>query len=196
MNVVAAMAGSTSRPRTGSRSIVSPASGPRLGHGNRPGKAPVRYFGRFFYTTGSVSVVVPAGEVRIEVAKGLEYRPRSLSTRVATGETRRLTLILERAVDVAALNYDPGDAHLHFPRMTESDDALIFDLLEAEDIRYGAVLAYNENVGPYTAIRERLGSPQLRGLGEGVGAAAGRLPHLLGAGASQPHLRASEPAPA
>ncbi len=139
---------------------------PKTGHGNRPGKAPVRYFGRFFYTTGNVSVMVPAGNVRVEVAKGLEYRPRSLSTRVAAGETRRLRVTLERGVDRAVLGSDPGDAHLHFKRETDADDALIFDLLEAEDIRYGAVLAYNETVGPYTAIRQRLGTPQLRGLGK------------------------------
>jgi len=138
---------------------------PKTGHGNRPGKAPVRYFGGFFYTTGNVSVMVPAGTVRVEIVKGLEYRPQALSTRVASGETRRLTVTLERGIDRAVLGSDPGDAHLHFKRETDADDTLIFDLLEAEDIRYGAVLAYNESVGPYTAIRERLGTPQLRGLG-------------------------------
>ena len=45
------------------------------GQGEPAGKAPVRYFGRFFYTTGTVTVTVPAGEVRVEVWKGLEYRP-------------------------------------------------------------------------------------------------------------------------
>src|SRR5207253_938105 len=46
-----------------------------------------------------------------------------------------------------------------------ADDALIFDLLEAEDIRYGAILAYNEPVGVYTGDRTRQSMPQLRGLG-------------------------------
>jgi putative membrane-bound dehydrogenase-like protein len=135
------------------------------GRGNRPDKAPIRYFGRFFYTTGEATVMVPAGTVRVEAAKGLEYRPRSWSTRVSAGETRRVTLTLERVIDRAAVGHDAGDAHLHFRRESDADDALIFDLLEAEDIHYGAILAYNETVGPYTAVRDRLATPQLRGLG-------------------------------
>ena len=48
---------------------------PKTGKGNREGKAPIRYLGRFFYSTGDVEVAVPAGSVRIEVWKGFEYRP-------------------------------------------------------------------------------------------------------------------------
>ncbi len=40
---------------------------------------------------------------------------------------------------------------------------MIFDLLEAEDIRYGSPLGYNEPAGPYVGVRERLDYPQLRG---------------------------------
>src|SRR5205809_4525862 len=40
--------------------------------GNRPGKAPFRYVGRFFYSWGETTVAVPPGAVRIEVWKGLE----------------------------------------------------------------------------------------------------------------------------
>src|SRR5262249_53175801 len=35
--------------------------------GNRPGKAPYRYVGRFFYSWGDGAVNVPPGQVRIEV---------------------------------------------------------------------------------------------------------------------------------
>ena len=43
--------------------------------GNRPGKAPYRYLGRFFYSRGDSRVNVPPGKVRIEVAKGFEFQP-------------------------------------------------------------------------------------------------------------------------
>ncbi|HZW31529.1 MAG TPA: PVC-type heme-binding CxxCH protein, partial [Isosphaeraceae bacterium] len=54
----------------------------------------------------------------------------------------------------------------HFPRKTEADDRVILDLLEAEDIQFGSVLAYNEPAGPYTGLMEALDAPQLRGLGK------------------------------
>src|SRR5438874_11063621 len=44
--------------------------------GNRPEKAPYRYVGRFFYSWGDEKVAVPAGGVRVEVWKGLEYAPQ------------------------------------------------------------------------------------------------------------------------
>src|SRR5262249_12015315 len=113
---------------------------PKTGKGNRVGKAPIRYFGRFFYSKGRAEVDVPSGPVRVEVWKGLEYRPRSFSTRLASGERRRVTIALERAVDLAKLGYDSGDSHLHFKRENEADEDTVFDLLEAEDIRYGALL--------------------------------------------------------
>lgn len=45
--------------------------------GNRPEKAPWRYLGRFFYSTGDVAVDVPPGKVRVEVWKGFEYKPQT-----------------------------------------------------------------------------------------------------------------------
>ena len=66
-----------------------------------------------------------------------------------------------------------GDPHLHFPRKTEADDKVILDLLEAEDIHFGSILAYNEPAGPYTGAMETMDAPQLRGLGKASVAAAG-----------------------
>ena len=61
---------------------------PKTGKGNREGKAPIRYLGRFFYTTGEVEVAVPAGKVRVEAWKGFEYRPVVKSVEVAAGQTK------------------------------------------------------------------------------------------------------------
>ena len=139
---------------------------PRTGKGNREGKAPIRYLGRFFYTTGDVEVAVPAGAVRIEVWKGFEYRPMVKSLDVAAGQTQPVDLVLDRTAAMATLGYSSGDAHLHFPRKTEADDQVILDLLEAEDIHFGSILAYNEPAGPYTGLMETMDAPQLRGLGK------------------------------
>ncbi|MFO0951918.1 MAG: PVC-type heme-binding CxxCH protein [Isosphaeraceae bacterium] len=138
---------------------------PKTGKGNRQGKAPVRYFGRFFYTTGSVELAVPAGKVRVEAWKGFEFTPTTVEVDVKAGSPAETTVTLRRSVDLRSLGYHSGDPHLHFRRASAEDDAVVFDLLEAEDIRYGTPLGYNEPAGPYTGVREKLDYPQLLGLG-------------------------------
>jgi len=132
--------------------------------GNRPSKAPIRYFGHFFYTPGEFSVDVPEGQVRIEVCKGFEYRPEVLTTRAADGTSHDLKLKITQTVPMAQQGWYSGDPHLHFIRATDADEKTIFDLLEAEDIRLGMVLAYNET-NAYPGVMPELITPQLRGLG-------------------------------
>ncbi len=139
---------------------------PRVGRGNREGKGPFRYFGRFFYCRGEAVVDVPAGPVRVEAWKGIEYRPQALSTVVTAGRTHEVGLKLSPTWTMADVGYHSGDPHLHLRRETADDDELILDLLEAEDVRYGSALAYNEPAGPYAGFMERMDTPQLRGLGE------------------------------
>lgn len=132
--------------------------------GNRPTKAPIRYFGHFFYTTGKFSVAVPAGAARIEVWKGFEYAPESLSVEVAAGATRDVQLTIANDAPLAARGWHSGDPHLHFIRASDADETTVFDLLEAEDIRLGMVLCYNET-NAYPGLMPELVTPQLRGLG-------------------------------
>src|SRR5581483_1779823 len=112
--------------------------------GNREGKAPIRYLGRFFYSWGQSDVEVPPGPVRVEVWKGLEYTPQSISTRVDQGQTKSLETVLSDDVSADKLGYYSGDSHLHFRRQTDVDDQLLFDLMEAEDVHFASILAYNE----------------------------------------------------
>jgi hypothetical protein len=95
----------------------------------------------------------------------MEYRPESVLTGHA-GRTHAINVNLTRTVNMADLGYYSGDPHLHLPRANDADDNIILDLLEAEDIRYGSILAYNEPAGPYAGFMERMDTPQLRGLGE------------------------------
>jgi hypothetical protein len=135
--------------------------------GNRIGKAPYRYVGRFFYTTGESTVSVLPGLVRVEIWKGLEYRPESVTIRVIQGETARVEVSLSRTASMASSGYHVGDSHLHLPRLTDEDDAIALDLLEAEDCRYGFILTYNEPAGPYAAVMATLDYPQ-RAIGRGT----------------------------
>lgn len=178
--------GSTGRPTPCRVNVVGPdgnyyepASGPLKIHsltgvwpnwpkgwGNRPGKAPFRYFGRFFYSTGEAVVTVPAGKVRVEVWKGFEYRPETRELELEPGEARNLTLTLDHDAPMPELGYYSGDTHVHIPRADDADDRTIFDLMAAEDIRVAALLAYNEPAGPYLGEMDDMDSPQRRGLGE------------------------------
>jgi putative membrane-bound dehydrogenase-like protein len=136
-----------------------------MGWGNRPGKAPIRYCGRFFYCLGDAQVLVPAGTVRIEVWRGYEYRPEFVTTNVLSDETKRVEVQLTRAAPMSAEQYYSGDTHLHIERITEEDDQRILDLLAAEDVQFGVTLAYNEPAGPYLGSMQQMATPQRRGLG-------------------------------
>jgi hypothetical protein len=100
--------------------------------------------------------------VLIDAVKGFEYRQAIGRVEVGAGATRTVRLKLERAVTI---DYRSGDPHLHFPRRNEADDQAILDLMEAEDIHFGSILAYNEPAGPYVGAMESMDAPQLRGLG-------------------------------
>jgi putative membrane-bound dehydrogenase-like protein len=138
---------------------------PKTGLGNREGKAPIRYLGHFFYSWGTFEVEVPPGRLRIEAWKGLEYQPRSITATVVKAQTLDLSLSLANDVNLAQSGYYSGDSHLHFRRQTDADDQTILDLIEAEDVRFASILAYNEPAGPYAGIMETLATPQFRGLG-------------------------------
>ena len=136
---------------------------PRTGKGNREGKAPIRYLGRFFYTTGETEVAVPAGNVRVEAWKGFEYRPEVKNIAATAGQAIAVDIVLDRSLSMASLGYHSGDPHLHFDRKTETDDRVILDLLEAEDIRFGSILAYNEPPGPYKGVMAAMAAPSFAG---------------------------------
>ncbi|MCI0457651.1 MAG: CehA/McbA family metallohydrolase [Gemmataceae bacterium] len=146
--------------------------------GNRAGKAPYRYLGRFFYSWGEATVEVPAGPVRVEVWKGFEYRPQTLSTHVPAGATRQVEVTLAQTAVMARHGYHGGDPHLHFARASTRDEDTILDLLEAEDIHYGAVLGYNEPAGRYLGFMDKQDAPQHRGLGTGSARQRGAY-HIL-----------------
>lgn len=148
------------------RSFSLTGTWPEALAGNRPGKAPIRYFGHFFYTNGTFRVEVPAGPVRIEAAKGFEYQCESCVVLGEPGTTQAVELKLTHVAPLAAEGWHGGDPHLHFIRTSDTEEKTIFDLLEAEDIRLGMILCYNENTSGYPGLMPELVTPQLRGLGK------------------------------
>ncbi len=137
---------------------------PATGKGNRRGKAPVRYFGRFFYSAGTTSVNVPPGQSRIEVWKGFEFRPQTVEIEMQPNEIRELVITLKRTVAMHDLGYYSGDTHLHLERANEAHEEDAFNLLQAEDVRYGGLLCYNPTAS-YRGEMSAQDFKQLRGLG-------------------------------
>ena len=78
--------------------------------------------------------------MRIEVWKGFEYRPVQPAREVAAGGNGEVNLSIARRARMAREGWYSGDPHLHFTRASDADERTIFDLLEAEDIRFGMIL--------------------------------------------------------
>ncbi len=145
-----------------SKNPLAPWSLHRLG--NRTGKGPFRYYGWFFYTSGEFDVHVPRGDVVVEVWKGYEHRPIVQRVEIVEGEPNEIELTLRRVLDMAARNWYSGDTHIHLNRRNVEDESRALDLLEAEDLRFGYLLAMNDT-RTYTGDMAAQEWPQDRGLG-------------------------------
>jgi len=129
-------------------------------YGNRPGRGPYRYIGRFFYLTGEVTLPVQPGHTRIEIWKGFEYRPEVVTVEVKPGTTQTVEATLTHSISADDQGYYAGDSHVHFPRGTEAQDQTIFDLLSAEGVRFACTLSYNAAAKDYAGIMADQGCPQ------------------------------------
>jgi hypothetical protein len=134
--------------------------------GNRQGKGPIRYYGWFFYCDGSFTVDVPPGDTRIEIAKGYEYRPVVVRRTVRAGDTQTVRVSFKRTAAMQEHGYYSGDTHVHLNRRNPEDDARALDLLAAEDVRFGFLLAMNDPQS-YTGAMPRQIWPQDNGFGPG-----------------------------
>ncbi|MDO8539226.1 MAG: CehA/McbA family metallohydrolase [Opitutaceae bacterium] len=119
----------------------------------------------YFYTDGRFEVRVPPGPASIEVRKGYEYRPVELTLTARPKTTTDVEIVLERAIDMAALGWYSGDTHIHMDRTGVNDDTLL-TVTSAKDIRYAYLLSYNTlGYDPSGAGYESF--RQQRGLGDG-----------------------------
>lgn len=142
--------------------LLAPWSLSRLG--NRPGKGPFRYYGWFFYSNGQSEVSVPPGKVRVEVWKGLEFRPEQVEVEAAAGKSQEVRIRLERVADLASRGWYSGDTHIHLDRKHDVDDARALDLAAAEDIRFAHILCMNDP-RTYQPLMEQQIWHQLQGMG-------------------------------
>ena len=115
----------------------------------------------YFFADGGCEVRVPPGPASIEVRKGYEYRPVEVTLTAAPKATVEVEVVLERAIDMAALGWYSGDTHIHMER-TGTNDAALLAVTSAKDIRYAYLLSMNttgyDHGGPkYESYRQHGG---------------------------------------
>src|SRR5262249_36253111 len=66
-----------------------------------------------FYCDGSVEWSVPAGTYRLRALRGPEYKPADQAIDIVAGQTRELTVDLERWIHQAKEGWYSGENHIH-----------------------------------------------------------------------------------
>src|SRR5260370_33446527 len=115
--------------------------------GNRANVGPLRYYGSFFYTDGSFEVKLPPGPARIEVSKGYGYYSAIGEVEIVAGKTANYDAVLQRVIDMPRYGWHSMDTHLHFDRGEADNDHRIAQLLAAEDVELGHILAARSGKG-------------------------------------------------
>ncbi len=83
---------------------------------------------------GAAKVSVPAGELRLFLARGHEFAPISDRFEIGPGATLNRDYTLHRSSDLSSQGWYGGDMHTHFSRWEPKDNHIWSRLLQAEDL--------------------------------------------------------------
>jgi len=91
---------------------------------------------RVFHSDGIETFEVPAGPVTLDVVRGLEVAPAHVVSTIAAGETRELTVALDRVADLAATGWCSGStgAHVHGAGLQRYGQEVLLAQARAEDL--------------------------------------------------------------
>jgi len=107
-------------------------------------------------TTGEASFPVPAGKLRLYVARGYERRPVSLTIAAKPGEDVHADVALERVESMPESGWYSGDMHVHFTRFKTSDDFILARLMAAEGLHAVNNMVYKHH-GKVQAPQRKMG---------------------------------------
>jgi len=93
-----------------------------------------------FYSDGTASLTLPAGETEIEVFKGPEYRVSRERVSLKSGETRKLDITMARWIDMPSQGWFSSDDHLHIQRPHPDLNPMILKMMQAEDLHVANLL--------------------------------------------------------
>jgi Tol biopolymer transport system component len=66
-----------------------------------------------FYGRDTTELRLPAGDYRVTVFRGPEYRPARQTVRIEAGQTTETAVVLERWVEAASFQLYSGESHIH-----------------------------------------------------------------------------------
>jgi len=100
----------------------------------------------YYHAFGPASITVPAGEVTLEVVRGVEYVRQTRVVAVRAGETTTVALTLRRLDHLAARGWYSGDLHVHmnYGGTYRNTPANLVRQARAEDLRVVANLIVNK----------------------------------------------------
>ncbi len=102
----------------------------------------------FFHAEGRFAVDLPAGEARLDAAKGLEYWPLQQKVNIQPGRVAQVTLELRRMTSANALGWYSGSDHVHMNyggNLRNTPENLLF-MGRAEDLNFvGEKVANKDN---------------------------------------------------
>jgi hypothetical protein len=110
-----------------------------------------------FYTAGTASLRVPAGQYRVRAFKGPEYYIATKLVEVGAETDRVEEIRLSRFLDMPAKGWYSSDGHLHLPRTNRGVDPFIIKQMQAEDIHVGNILSYGNSSSPSAAFQYSYG---------------------------------------
>jgi len=67
----------------------------------------------FFHTAGEFLLEVPEGQLNLEAMRGFEYHPAATRVDVRAGQSRQVTLVLNRLADMNSEGWYSGSMHVH-----------------------------------------------------------------------------------
>ncbi len=67
----------------------------------------------YYHTSGTSTLIAPAGAVTVEVTRGLEYAMDSQLVQVPANGAKRMRVVMHRLVDLPAAGWFSGDLHVH-----------------------------------------------------------------------------------
>ncbi|MBL9208570.1 MAG: hypothetical protein JNN01_26035, partial [Opitutaceae bacterium] len=100
----------------------------------------------YFHTAGRSDVAVPAGDVSLEIVKGLEYLPVRVTVPIGPDRPAKTTVKLERRAHLNAEGWYSGDVHVHANLFAQTlitpRDVLL--VAQAEDLNVVNLLPCND----------------------------------------------------
>jgi len=101
-----------------------------------------------FYVDGSFAISLAPGNYHLQLSKGYEYFPLNQEISVQPGEEKKVSVRLERWIDMPERGWYSSDDHIHL-RRSPREDPLILRWLAAEDVHVGNLLQMGDLFATY-----------------------------------------------